>query len=119
MPSPQFHKERISQLMHREISAVIARELRDPRIPPIITITKINIGADLRNATIFVSIFGESSAIDDAIKALNKAAPYIQRLVASRITIKHFPRLYFKRDDAIEHTQHINQLLKEIHDDLE
>ena len=119
MAAPHFHKERLSELMHREISAVIARELRDPRIPSILTITGIQLGADLRNATVFFSVFNDEFSKNDVTKALNKAAPYIQRLVASRITIKHFPRLYFKHDDSLKHTQHINGLFEEIKDDLE
>jgi ribosome-binding factor A len=118
MAAPHFHKERLTELMHREIAAVIAGELRDPRIPSIVTITKINIGTDQRNATVFVSIFGEDEQHVEALTALNKAAPFIQHLVASRIVMKHFPKLLFKLDDGIGHTQHIHQLLKEINDDL-
>lgn len=119
MGSAHFHKERLTELMHREIADVIARELRDPRIPPIVTITKIQLGTDQRNATVYVSIFGEdASKSDEALVALNKAAPFIQRVVASRIIIKHFPKLLFKVDTGIVQTQHIQELLKEINDDL-
>jgi ribosome-binding factor A len=118
MSAPHYHKERLSELMHREIADVIAKELRDPRIPPIVTITRINLGTDQRNATVYVSIFGEPLQNDKAIAALNKAAPYIQHIVASRIVIKHFPKLLFKLDDGIGHTQHINELLKEINNEL-
>ncbi len=104
--------------MQREIATVIARELRDPRIPSIVTIAGINLAADMRNATVYVSFFDKTTGIDEAVNALNTAAPYIQRLVAARITMKHFPRLFFKHDNGLEHTEHIHQLLKEIHDDL-
>ncbi|MBN1575435.1 MAG: 30S ribosome-binding factor RbfA [Chitinispirillaceae bacterium] len=118
MAAPHFHKERLAELIRREIVAVIARELRDPRVPPIVTITGINLAPDIRNATVFVSIFDEKIKAGKAIEALNKAASFIQRLVAARITVKHFPRLYFKLDDTMEHVEHIHQLLKEIHDDV-
>ena len=104
--------------MQREISAVIARELRDPRIPPIVTVAGITLSTDLRNATVHVSMFDATTPVADAVKALNKAAPFIQRLLAARIAVKHLPRLYFKQDTTIEQTLHINQLLKEIHDDV-
>ncbi|MBN1307232.1 MAG: 30S ribosome-binding factor RbfA [Chitinispirillaceae bacterium] len=116
MASPHFHKERLAEVLRREIVAVISRELRDPRVPPIVTITGINLAPDTRNATVFVSIFDDKRKAADAVEALNNAAPFIQRLVASRITVKHFPRLYFKYDDTMEHVEHIHQLLKEIHD---
>lgn len=118
MGAPHFHKERLAELMQREIGEIIAHEVRDPRIPSIVTISRIALGSDLRNATVFVSVFDEGKKDEQAITALNKAAPFIQRLLASRIVIKHFPKLYFKFDDGVEHTQHIHALLKEIKNDL-
>ena len=118
MSSTHFHIERLSELLQREIGTVIAQELRDPRIPPVVTVTRVKLAQDTRNATVFVSIYGDEKVKNDAVAALNGAAPFIQRIVASHITVKHFPRLYFKLDNSIEHSQHINELLKEIQDDL-
>jgi ribosome-binding factor A len=118
MAAPHFHKERLAELMRREIADVIAHELRDPRIPPIVTVTGVQLSTDLRNASVFVSIFDEKTGAAEAVAAINNAAPYIQRLVAGRITMKHFPRLHFKHDNSIEHTEHIHRLLKDINDDL-
>lgn len=119
MPSTHFHIERLSEQLQREIGIVISQELRDTRIPPVVTITKVNLAQDTRNATVFVSVYGDENVKSGAITALNNAAPFIQRTIAGRITIKHFPRLYFKIDNTLEQSQHINELLKEIKDDLE
>lgn len=119
MAGPHFHKERLAGVLQREITQVIARELRDPRIPAIVTVTRVHLGADLRNATVYISLMEQDENCQDIIAALNKAAPYIQHLVAGRIAIKHFPRIYFKHDDALEHTQYIHKLLEDINNDLE
>jgi ribosome-binding factor A len=119
MANLNFHNERLAGQLQKEIGLVIAHEVRDPRIPSMVTITHIKLAQDIRNATIYVSIFGDRSEKEEAITGLNKAAPFIQRVVAGRITVKHFPKLFFKLDNSIEHGQHINDLLKEIHDDLE
>lgn len=119
MASLHFHTERLSGLLQKEIQMVISQELRDPRVPSVVTVTQVKLAQDNRNATVFVSVFGDNKVQDDAIEGLNKAAPFIQRLIAGRITVKHFPRLYFKIDKSIEHGQHINELLKEIENDLE
>ncbi|MDG5815939.1 30S ribosome-binding factor RbfA [Chitinispirillales bacterium ANBcel5] len=119
MAAPNFHNQRIKEVLHREIGTVIAHNLRDPRIPQIVTITDIKLAQDNRNATVLVSIMDEEVDRSEAVAALNKAAPFIQRTVASRVTMKNFPKLYFKIDTSIEHSQHINMLLKEIQDDLE
>lgn len=119
MGSINFHNERLAEQLQREIGQVISQEVRDPRVPSVVTITHIKLAQDIRNATVFVSIFGDRTEKEEAVLGLNKAAAFIQRVVAGRITVKHFPRLCFKLDNSIEEGQHINDLLKEIKDDLE
>lgn len=118
MGNLHFHIERLSEQLQKEIGIVIAQELRDPRIPPVVTVTKVKLAQDTRNATVFVSIYGDEQVKNDALIALNGAAPFIQRTVAGRITVKHFPKLMFKNDNSLQHAQHINELLKEIENDL-
>ena len=118
MAAPKFHIERLREMLHREIGIVIASEVRDPRIPAIVTITEVNLARDAKNATVYASIMGSGDEKRDAIDALNKAAPFIQRAVASRVVSKNFPHLLFKLDTSIEYGQHINELFKEIRNDL-
>lgn len=119
MPAPHFHFERLREQLQHEIGSVISREMRDPRIPPVVTVTQVKLAQDTRNATVYVSVYGDDRVRNEAIDALNAAAGYVQRMVAARITVKNFPRLYFKLDGSIEHSQHINDLLREIGNDLE
>jgi ribosome-binding factor A len=119
MPSSQYHIQRLAEQLRQEIGTVIAREMRDPRIPPVVTVTHVKLAQDTRNATVHVSIYGAEAVRKRAFEAISAATAYIQRTVAKRITMKHFPQLCFKRDDSIEYGSHINKLLKEIHDDLE
>jgi ribosome-binding factor A len=119
MANLNFHNERLAGQLQKEIGLVIAHEVRDPRIPSLVTVTHVKLAQDIRNATVYVSILGDRSEKEEAITGLNKAAAFIQRVVAGRITVKHFPKICFKLDNSIEQGQHINDLLKEIHDDLE
>lgn len=119
MPAPRFHLERLREQLQHEIGNVISQEMRDPRIPSVVTVTQVRLAQDTRNATVYVSVYGDDRVKNSAIEALNAAAGYVQRMVAARITVKNFPHLYFKLDGSIEHGQHINELLKEISHDLE
>ncbi|MBN2035991.1 MAG: 30S ribosome-binding factor RbfA [Chitinispirillaceae bacterium] len=119
MPSSQYHIQRLAEQLRQEIGTVIAREMRDPRIPPVVTVTHVKLSQDTRNATVHISIYGEENVRKNAFEVINAAAAYIQRIVARRVTMKHFPQLCFKRDDSIEYSSHINELLKEIQNDLE
>jgi len=119
MSTLQWHNERLRELLNREIGETIAQEVRDPRVPDVVTITGVKLARDNRNATVYVSIIGDPHEKKAAVEALNKAAPFIQHVIAQRIVLKRFPRLYFKLDNSIEHGRRINDLLKEIKDDLE
>jgi ribosome-binding factor A len=61
---------------------------------------------------------GDKEEKDSVLDALSRATPFIKRAVASRISIKNFPHIIFKLDTSIEHGQRINELFKDIQDDL-
>ncbi len=119
MASLQWYNQRIKEQLHREITWAIVNKVRDPRIPSVVTVTGINLASDTRNATVLVSIMGEHDHREDALTALNKAAPFIQKIVAQRVKMKHFPRLHFKLDESLDYSEHINELLDKIKDDLD
>lgn len=119
MSATTWYNERVSEELIRKISSVIAHRLRDPRIPPVVTVTALKLAPDSRNATVYVSIYGEPGVLQEALAALNHATPFIQRIVAASMSLRNFPKLYFKLDSSIQYSQHINELLEEIKDDLE
>jgi len=119
MATPKWHIERLRELLHREIGTVIAQDVRDPRIPGIVTVMEVKLSKDIRNATVYVSVMGSGDEKEGVIEALNGATPFIKRAVASRVTVKNFPHLLFKIDTSIEHGLRINELFKDIQEDLE
>ena len=112
--------DHVKEHLIREISWTISQKVNDPRIPDVVTVTGVKLAPDTRNATVFVSIFGESEEVEKekAIAALNHAAPFIQKCVADKITLRHFPKLYFKIDASFDRSENINTILKKIQDDL-
>jgi ribosome-binding factor A len=117
MPVP-YRKERIREALHTQIGRIIAEQLRDPRIPPIVTVTEVDLAPDLRNATVFVSIFGDEKQCKGGLIALNNAAPFIQKLLGQAVVLKRMPKLFFKSDNSLSRGQHISELLREIDNDL-
>jgi ribosome-binding factor A len=118
MASTSFHMKRATEEIRREIGLIICGELRDPRVPPILTVTEVRLATDMRNATVFVSVLGGEKERKGALIALNNAAPFIQRTLGARIRLKYMPRLLFKPDATLEKGAKINELLKEIRNDL-
>ncbi len=103
----------------REVGHAIQHRVRDPRIPMIVSVTDLKLATDTRNATVFVNVYGSDDEQRAALEALNHAAPFIQKVVAEHVRLRHFPRLAFRLDHSIEHGAHIEQLLRGIQDELD
>ena len=116
MPNSPYHKDRLREQLTREIADVITNDVRDPRVPAFFTITSVKLSDDQRDATVRVSMY--DGDVDAAMEAMNKAAPFIQKLVSQRIKMKNFPHLMFKSDNSLHHTDKINKLLDTVKDDL-
>ncbi|MEK6591212.1 MAG: 30S ribosome-binding factor RbfA, partial [Nitrospinota bacterium] len=115
----QFKRsERVSELMREEISSILMRELKDPRIG-FITLTRIELTQDLRNAKIFVSIMGGEDEKKNTMKGLESASGFIKWELRKRLRLKIIPEIIFKIDTSIEHSDKISRILGELKDELE
>ena len=104
--------DRLGDLMQREISDILHRQIRDPRIG-FCTIIRVDVSDDLRHATIRVSIMGSESQKKSTLAGLKSASGFIRREIGSRITLRHTPEIVFKLDNSVEHSFRIAQLLEE------
>ena len=109
--------ERVNELIRDELSDLLLREVNDPRLGGLISITRVEVTPDLFNARIFVSIMQPPAAQASALRALNAAASFFHRELKSRIQIRRVPFLVFKLDTSIEEgaqvLAHINEVMRE------
>jgi ribosome-binding factor A len=109
--------ERINELIREELSDLIMRELRDPRLDGLISITRVETTPDLFNARVDVSVMSETADQAEAIKALNAAAGYLHRELVHRLELRRVPFLHFRLDTSIEEgaavLAHIEEALHE------
>ncbi len=103
--------ERINEQLREEISDLVMRQLKDPRIGGLVTITEVDVSADLSHAKVFVSVLGTVDEKKSTMKALAAAAGFLQRALRHRLTIRRMPELAFIADDSIEHGARILSLL--------
>ncbi len=107
---------RVGELLKKEISQILLRELRDPRIG-FVSVTDVEVSGDLRHAKVFVSVYGSDKEKEDTMEALEQATGYIRKIVGERINIYHTPELLFRYDNSIERGVHISKIIKDINDD--
>lgn len=112
-------RARLQSVILEEISTLVAREVKDPRIPRV-TFTSVEVTPDGGQATIFVSIFGGSGGdarIDDCLAGLESASGFLRRNLAKALNIRHVPSLVFREDKGFENTLRVHELLKTIKDE--
>lgn len=106
-------QRQVADLVHKEVSDIIARKLRDPRVEGV-TVTQVSVSPDLRYADVYFSKFGDEEARQAALAGLNAAAGYVRRELAPRLELRYMPELRFHIDRSWEQSTRIEALLDEI-----
>lgn len=107
--------ERLNSLLKQVIADVILKEVRNPLIHPLLTVTKVEVSKDLQHARVFISIIGSDIERETSLKALQSAAGFIAVNAAKQVVMRYFPALTFKLDTSADKQQVIDQLLNKIH----
>tara|TARA_B100000749_G_C18342559_1_gene429673 strand:+ start:270 stop:686 length:417 start_codon:yes stop_codon:yes gene_type:complete len=103
--------QRVNELLRQEISLVLQHRLRDPRLSPLISVTRVDTAEDLRNAKVYVSILGSKAKKNDALDGLSSAAGYLRKELGDVLPLKHVPSLAFVLDESIERGDAILEVL--------
>lgn len=109
----KYRIDRINEEIKRELAAVL-RELKDPRVPEMISIVAVKTTPDLKFCKVLVSFFTKDVNIKEALKGLNSSAGYIRRELGSRVLLRTMPAFTFEYDDSIAYGAHISQLIDQV-----
>ncbi|MBW7897305.1 Ribosome-binding factor A [Candidatus Brocadiaceae bacterium B188] len=104
--------ERLEESIKQEVSKIILYELKDPRIA-FVTITKVDITADLKNAKVHISILGDDTTRKKTLQAIEHAKGFIQAKVGAQLQIKYTPVLTFCLDESVQKSLRISKLIDE------
>jgi ribosome-binding factor A len=106
--------ERVNQLIRQEISELLQREVKDPRLSQFIAVTEVVTSADLRHAKVFVSFISSEQQKQDALDALAGAANFLRKEMAHKLRLRHIPELDFRWDNSIERGSRIMNLIDQV-----
>ncbi len=107
-------KDRVSDLIKREIAHIVQHELKDPGIG-FVTITAVEVSVDLKHAKIFYSVLGDEGSKRKSTSALKRASGFIQREIGKKLKLKYTPEIFFQFDESVEYGAHIEELIQKIH----
>lgn len=106
--------DRINGLLRQEISQLLAREIKDPRLDGVISITQVQTANDLRSARVFVSVLGDRNAQQQALDGIQSAAAFLRRELRDRLKLRYVPFLKFALDDSMENADAVLRLMDRI-----
>ena len=105
--------ERFNKLLMEEVSTIIQRELKDPRIG-FVTVTGVVTTSDLSHATVWLSVYGGEKQRQATLKALEGAAGLLQSKVNKDLRLRRTPQLLFQYDPSVEDGVRMSKLIDEL-----
>lgn len=111
MPREYQRSSRIAQQLQRELSELIRRQVKDPRVH-MVTVTDVDVSPDLKNAKIMVSVLGASGPQPDVVAGLNHAVGFLRHALGRMLRLRSIPDLHFFYDDTLDRAAHLDSLIK-------
>lgn len=115
MPKEYSRTQRIGDQMQRELSQLIQREIKDPRVG-LVTITAVEVSRDLSNAKVFVTVMGreadDDAAVEESRKVLQGAAGFLRVQLGKAMQLRTIPQLRFHYDASIRRGVELSALIE-------
>ncbi len=106
-------QRQVGELLHEEISQIIQRETKDPRLG-FVTVTGVEVSPDLRQARVYVTVLGDDTDVQNTLAGLASATRYFRSLLRASLSLRYIPELTFKLDTSLEQGLRIDALLDAI-----
>jgi ribosome-binding factor A len=106
--------ERTGKLIQREISALLEREVNDPRLSKLVSVTEVALSPDFMHAKVYVSTLGSEVNKEDLLAGFNKASGFLRKELAAHLRLRQMPELSFHYDDSIERGAKLLKLMSEL-----
>ena len=109
-----YRPNRVGDQIRQELSEMLTRgNVHDPGIG-FITLTRVQVSADLQVAKVFYTTLGDPKARVETQKALERATPFFRRQIGARVRLRRVPEVEFRFDETIEHQDRIEQILRDL-----
>ena len=117
MRKNRIKNTRINGEVQRELSVIIRKEIKDPRIHMMTSVTQVEVAPDLKTCKAFISVLGNEEEKKNTLAGLRSAEGYIRRYLAKNLNLRNTPEIHFILDDSIEYGVHMSHLIDEVQKD--
>lgn len=105
---------RINAEVQRELSRIISRQIKDPRISPMTSVVVVEVAPDLKSCKAYISVLGDEEALENTMAGLQSGVGYIRRQLASSVNLRNTPEITFIADQSIEHGVIMSRKIDEV-----
>lgn len=109
----QLRIDKLQELIKQEVSNMILRDLKDPRIG-FATVTRVEVSGDIRHARIFVSVMGNDQQKVQTLEGLKSSLGFIRSELGKRIRLRYTPEITLHLDTSLDHSVKIQELLDKV-----
>ena len=109
-----YRIERVNSLIRREISELLQRQVKDPRLSNFVTATEVSTSPDFKHAKVYISFIGSDEERENTLNVLSSASGYFRRELAEHLKLRRIPELKFLWDDSIERADHLLRLIDQV-----
>ncbi|MBE0505227.1 MAG: 30S ribosome-binding factor RbfA [Marinospirillum sp.] len=107
--------DRIADQMQRELAVMIQREIKDPRLDAMITVSGVKVSKDLGYADVYVTVLGKEDkpeVIKENMAILKQAAGFLRGRIGQSIKLRVVPQLRFHFDESVQRGQQLSSLIE-------
>ncbi len=105
-----YRKERLDELLRRELETIISYEMEDPRLENV-TVTDVDVARDLQMVRVYVAVLDQNRREQDVLEGLERAKGYIRNQIAGRVQLRRLPDLVFRIDRSLAQAQRVDAIL--------
>lgn len=106
--------ERAGELIKRALGKLLAGKVNDPRLSELVSITKVALSSDFKQAKVSISVLGDEKSKKEALEGFNSASGFLRCELSSHLKLRHTPQLVFYYDDSIERGAKLLSLMEEV-----
>jgi len=118
MKKNSIKNTRINAEVQKELSSLISREIKDPRINPMTSVIHVEVAPDLKTAKIYISVLGDEESKKATLQGLKSAAAFMRGQLAKTLNLRNTPLLIFVLDSSIEYGVHMSKLINDVNKNI-
>ena len=105
---------RLNRAIQQEISRLIEKDMKDPRLAGVVSITEVSISEDMRHVRVYVSVMGDADAQTQTMEGFKAASGFIRKEVSTNLRMRHAPEFSFEYDNSIERGAAVLQIIDQV-----